>query len=145
MLTINVSTLVFGKEGNQNPLPEVTLKLVSQQLSAKEIIVEAVKEQLSSLLKEQRDYQAIRNRFDSQYLNEHDIKQQAESGKIALDNEEKGEISLDREIERVLTAFNNKRFKMFVDGDEIQELEELCVITEGTKVNFVRLIPLAGG
>ncbi len=145
MLSINVSTQVFGDINSQASIPDVTLRLVSQQLTAKEIIANAVKEQLKHLLKEQVEYQSIRSRLNTSYLNEQQIQQMAETGKVALASEDKKEISLEQEISRVLTAFKNHRFKMFIDGNEIRTLEDLCIITEGSKVKFIRLIPLAGG
>jgi len=52
---------------------------------------------------------------------------------------------VDKEVRRALQAFRNKTFKMFVDGAEVSRLDELCTLSDGTKLSSVRLIPLVGG
>jgi len=146
MLTVSVATLVFGSGKTERPLPKVHLSLVSQRLSGRDIIANAVREQMKVLLDVHRnDFAHIQKQLNQQYLDQVEIKRQAQEGKIALGKENIKEPDLDKEIERALRAFKNRTYKMFVDGLEVIDPDEICTLTEGTKINFIRLIPLVGG
>ncbi|MEZ5583120.1 MAG: hypothetical protein R3F37_10475 [Candidatus Competibacteraceae bacterium] len=146
MLNVSVSTVVFGGGVIESPLPKVNLRLVSQRLSAREIIAQAVKEQVKALLLEhEKDYQRIQRQLQRQYLEQADVDRQAQRGKVALERVMDKVPQEEKEIERALKAFRNGSYKMFVDGSEVVELDEMCTLKEGAAVRFVRLIPLVGG
>ncbi|MEE4376798.1 MAG: hypothetical protein V2J55_04695 [Candidatus Competibacteraceae bacterium] len=146
MLNVSVSTVVFGGGAIESPLPKVQLRLVSQRLSAREIIAQAVKEQVKALLLEhEKDFQQIQRQLQRQYLEQADVNRQAQQGKVALEREKNTAPQEEREIERALRAFRHGSYKMFVDGEEVVDLDEMCTLKEGAAVRFVRLIPLVGG
>ena len=146
MPSVSVSTVIFGSSDKGSALPAVELKLVSERVSAGEIISRTVKEQLDELIRQRLDQQTIHQRFKQQYLHPEDIDRQIANGKIALARpDESATPDLDREVKRVLDAFEKQSFKMFVDGHEISHANEICTLTEGTRIKFLRLIPLVGG
>ncbi len=146
MINVSVSTLVFGSGETQVPLPKVKLRLVSQRLSARKIIADAVREQMKELTREfKKDFQHVRRQLNKQYLNQADLDRQERQGKVALEKKIAAEPNVEREIERAIQAFKNRTYKMFVDGTEVIKLDEDCTLIEGSSVSFVRLIPLVGG
>jgi len=146
MINVAVSTLVFGGGKTEAPLPPVRLRLVSQRQTAGEIISNSVREQMQELLRQHReDFDDIRKQLDKQYLQQSEVDRQARQGKVALAKKPASAPDLDKEVRHALQAFRNKTFKMFVDGAEVSRLDELCTLSDGTKVSFVRLIPLIGG
>ncbi len=69
----------------RSPLPTVSLKLVSQRLTVKEVIANAVQEQVEALLREHAsDFEQVRRQLDQQYLEQADIDKPVRDGKVAL-------------------------------------------------------------
>jgi len=146
MLNVNVSTLVFGTGETQKPLPKVKLRLVSKRVAAKTIITQAVEKQFNALLADKLDYAEMTKKLQAQYLEQSEIDTQRDSGKIALAKPQGSQLPiLENEIKRALNAFKNKSFKMFVDGEEILNLNDECTLVEGANITFIRLVPLVGG
>jgi hypothetical protein len=146
MINVAVSTLVFGGGRTEAPLPPVRLPLVSQRQTAREIIINSVREQMQELRRRHHeDFQDIRKQLDKQYLEQSDVDRQARQGKVALAKNPADAPDVDKEVRRALQAFRSNSFKMFVDGAEVSRLDDLCTLSDGTKVSFVRLIPLVGG
>jgi len=56
-----------------------------------------------------------------------------------------GRLDPARETERALAAFAAGACLLFVDGEQIHDLNELITLETDTKVQFLRLVPLAGG
>ena len=146
MLKVSVSTMAFGAKEHASDLPEVRLRLVSERLSARDIIARAVAEQIRALREEHPDDEMlIERRLTQQYLAQVDVDRQASQGKVALPARPKQGPQVKTEIERALRAFANNKFKVFVDGTEVTDLDQPCLLRDGTAIKFVRLIPLAGG
>ena len=146
MLNVNISTLVFGKGDTEKSLPQVTLKLVSQRITVRQIIQQAVEQQLKTMLADKQAYAIIRQNFNAQYLEQGEIELQQGSGKIALEKTAADEFpSQELEVRRALQGFENKCFKVFVDGNEVLNPDDECTLVDGATIKFVRLIPLAGG
>jgi hypothetical protein len=50
-----------------------------------------------------------------------------------------------RETERALAAFSAGTCLLFVDGEQVRDLDQRIPLAANTKVQFPRLVPLAGG
>jgi hypothetical protein len=146
VLNVNVSTLVFSKGDTERSLPQVTLKLVSQRITVRQIIQQAVEQQLKTMLADKQAYASIRQNFNAQYLEQGEIELQQSRGKIALEKPAADELpSLELEVRRALQGFERKYFKIFVDDNEVLNPNDECTLVDGATIKFVRLIPLAGG
>ena len=104
------------------------------------------------MLEYKDDVERIEQLLARQYLQQADIDQQSDDGKVALTRprlsartRKLGRLQEEAEIDRATQAFEHNRYKMFVDGTEVADLDELCTVREGTTINFVRLVPLVGG
>lgn len=145
MLHIRVSSLIFGK-GERDFLPEINLQLLRREVSVKDLIAQTVEKQLNALQENSLSPEEISKKMNAQYLETQDIEQQQLSGKIALSRPDERKMpSLEREIDKALVAFQNRRFKIFIDGDEVLDINETCILKEDGNIKFVRLIPLVGG
>lgn len=149
MHNVNVATLILGTPNQEEPLPEVKLRLASERLSARELLAKTVAEQWHALKADQHDNARIEACIKRHYLDAEAIAEQADSGKIALpakDSNKTAQIeNIEQHIDRVLNAFARGCFKMFVDGEEVAGLDDHCLLVDGTQVRFIRLIPLVGG
>ncbi|UHA73438.1 hypothetical protein [Paenibacillus sp. 481] len=80
------------------------------------------------------------------YLTEEDIKASANNGKVGF-----GTIHDDRQpdehqaVESALLAFSDGLYRVFVNEEEIVQLDTPLVLTDGDKVVFMRFTMLAGG
>lgn len=50
-----------------------------------------------------------------------------------------------RETERALAAFTTGTCLLFVNGEQVHDLAQHVTLEADTKVQFLRLVPLAGG
>jgi hypothetical protein len=58
---------------------------------------------------------------------------------------DKSRLDADREAESAPAAFKAGTCLLFINGEQIHELERRIELGVDTKVQFLRLIPLAGG
>lgn len=79
------------------------------------------------------------------YLTDEDIQIKAATGKINFGvnyNEMPGD--MEKAIRNALQSFEDGIFRVFVDGKELESLEESVMLKEGSELTFVRLTMLAG-
>ena len=146
MHNATVSTCVFGTGVTEHPLPDIHLKLASERISAQALIRRTVEAQINQMLQDQQSTSVIKLHLNAQYLVQSEIDRQKREGKIALEKAPQEEqISIEAEAAKALQAFQKKGFKMFVDGNEVGDLEEDISLTDKTTISFIRLIPLVGG
>jgi|GEM_PF-2411644 len=148
MVTVNVSTVIFGSNDKERSLPAVRLSLISQRITAQEILIRSVKKQFEALREQHLGQAAIIECIERHYLSASTIRKQSNLGKIALENPSHTQSktkNLEVEITRVVHAFNEGQFKMFIDNTEITDLNEHCTLKKTSQIKFIRLIPLVGG
>lgn len=143
MINVSVTSEIFGSVQPQDKIPSVILKLASEQITLKEIIERSVQEQIDCMKRKEKSMAQIEKDLRNQYLSQEDIDELASEGKVAYVSASEDKAKF--EALRALNAFRRKRFKVFIDGEEVQDLAEKRAIYEGCTINFVRLIPLAGG
>ena len=44
-----------------------------------------------------------------------------------------------------MQGFEARAYKVLLDGEPVESLEQMITLTRGTKITFLRLIPLVGG
>ena len=79
------------------------------------------------------------------YLTNEEIQDKATTGKISFGVNYNG-MSADTEkaIRNALQSFEDGIFRIFVDGEELESLEQPVSLHEGSELIFVRLTMLAG-
>ncbi|MDO6527952.1 hypothetical protein Q4519_19945 [Motilimonas sp. 1_MG-2023] len=148
MLHVNISVLVFGHEPNYIPIPDVSLQLTQTGISASELIRLTVVKQISAMTAAKNQPESIAQSVQHQYLHPDDVEQMQAEGKIALAKPlttSTPVINVEQEAAKAITAFRNKRFKIFIDGEEVQDVDQLCQLHNDSNIKFLRLIPLVGG
>jgi hypothetical protein len=148
MPTIKVQSRITG---NAKPdLDPVLLEILTERLTAAELIARTVTEQVSDLLsRHQQDADAAQQALARQYLTEADVAAQAARGSIRLPGKPPAQrvphIDVQAEIDQALCAFTTGKFLIFTGGRQITRLEEELDFREQTTVMFLRVMPLAGG
>lgn len=79
------------------------------------------------------------------YLTDEDIQVKAATGKINFGVNYNGmSANMEKAIRNALQSFEDGIFRVFVDGKELESLEEPVMLKEGSELTFVRLMMLAG-
>lgn len=79
------------------------------------------------------------------YLTDEDIQVKAATGKINFGaNYNEMPADMEKAIRNALQSFEDGIFRVFVDGKELESLEESVMLKEGSELTFVRLTMLAG-
>ncbi len=89
--------------------------------------------------------QKTENKSLLQFLAPSEIKEQSEKGKIGfgeLFNTEKA--NLDKSIETAFLAHKDGLFSVFVDDEEVSDLEQKITVDENTNITFIKLTFLTG-
>jgi hypothetical protein len=148
MSQIVVTCQVAGAAPGQPGLPSVLLELGSQPITAAQLIRRTVEEQLRELTARQAlSAEQRAQAFDRQYLTDDEIRRQAESGAVGRAprplRRPAGDV--EQEVARALRAFACGAFVLLVDGRQVEQLDSVVDAGLGTRVTFLRLMPLVGG
>lgn len=113
---------------------EFTLELVSSRINARELIRSRVRQEVE-------EYNA---RQPEIY---HGLVQPTETEKTLNGYRLRRRRKLDwrEESEKAIEAFRRNGFLILVNDRQIESLDEEFVIDAGTKVTFIKLVPLVGG
>ena len=131
--------------------PQVVLDILEETITARELIRRTVSEHLRKLGRESPT-PPRESTLSHLYLTESEIRSQADSGKIALENSPSSS-NIDPDpatfesnaIKSAEKAFRLGRFTILIAGRQIDDLNTPLSFEDQTKVIFLRLVPLAGG
>lgn len=147
--TIEVRSRVVGSSPQDPALAPVVLELLEERMTVAELIRRTVEEQVRELLARRRiDAQQVRRALDRQYLTPEEIARQAQEGAVRLPSARAvrvPEIDPAAEAQKALRAFEAGAYLVLVDGRQVERLDETVTFAPGTRVTFLRLMPLAGG
>jgi hypothetical protein len=117
-------------------LGSIMLTSAEVRLSAVDLIRLAVAEQIRELTARRRlsDGEAVRA-LRRQYQTDGSISSLPDAGRL----------NPERETERALKAFTGGTCLLFIDGEQVRELDQPITLGNETKVQFLRLVPLVGG
>ena len=132
--------------------PQVVLDILEETITARELIRRTVSEHLRKLGRESPT-PPRESTLSHLYLTESEIRSQADSGKIALENSPSSSSNSDPDptafesnaIKSAEKAFRLGRFTILIAGRQIDDLNTPLTFEDQTKVIFLRLVPLAGG
>ncbi|MGH1358871.1 MAG: hypothetical protein ACRBC3_08920 [Burkholderiaceae bacterium] len=149
MLHINVASVIFGEAPDDGNLPDLSFTLPFNTLTLADLIARTVENQVNDLLeRHERSERQIQAMLAKRFLAAAEIAQQAKSGKIALPSAARTSpfrLDVDAEIKRAITAFEQDKYKIFIDGREYDDLTASLTFEQAVKVKFMRIMPLAGG
>jgi hypothetical protein len=147
-INVAVKWLVSGESKVGQDLGAVNLRLVSEKITVRELISRTVTEQIKELTETQKAQAAtIHLVLARQYLTTKDINQLTETGRIRLPSEKKvnkadsAVINVEEEINKALNGFDTQAFRVLADGDQMESLDQELVLTDDTKLVFLRLTP----
>jgi len=151
-INVAVKWLISGESKVGQGLGEVNLRLVSEKITVRELISRTVTEQIKELTETQKAEAAtIHLVLARQYLTPKDINQLTETGRIRLPSEKQvnkadsAVINVDEEINKALNGFDTQAFRVLADGEQMESLDQELVLTDETKLVFLRLTRLVGG
>lgn len=148
-VTIEVESRVVGDRGEPGPLGTVQVTVTARRMPVAELIRSAVLEQIEVLLtKRKLEAEEVREVLNRQYLTPAELAAQAERGAVRYPSKRKRAapaINPEAEVQKALEAFEARRYLIVVDGQQVQGIEEDVVVGPGSKVTFLRLMPLMGG
>lgn len=145
---VAINCMVIGEARPGPRLAPVRLELVSERISVRDLIGRVVTEQIRELTEQHRaEADVVQLALARQYLTAQDVEVQAEAGRIRLPTEPKATpgIDIQREIGKALQGFKARAFRVVVDGETLESLDDDVVLGRDTKVVFLRLMPLVGG
>lgn len=145
--SVAVQCKVIGDAAGPGLAP-VQLQWATERVSVRELIRRAVAAQIDALLLQQRaEAGLVQLALARQYLTAKDVAVQAEAGRIRLPTAAKSPPVLDveAEIRKALHGFEQRAFRVLVDGETLDSLEDELVVAQASKIVFLRLMPLVGG
>ena len=133
-----VETKVTGqrRRGDQ----ATTIDVLAGELTLSELIRSVVESEVEGFRQRQLDRQLL------QVLTNEQIAAGAAVGKITSGGSELDqEVDLDEAKATAIQAFEDGFYFVFVNGEQIEALNETVTVDDATTMLFVRLTPLAGG
>ncbi len=154
--SVLVRSEVFGGAADEGEMPEVSLEALDEELPLRELIRRVVEEQVRELLANKRSEardeasapEEVRRILERRYMTPEEISQYGREGAVRLPAErERGEpeIDLNAEVRQAIRAFEAGGYCVFVGDRQVESLEERVRFAPGTRVVFLRVMPLVGG
>ena len=148
-LVVEVRSRVVGESPEAPDLAPISLRLLDERLSVAELIRRTVEEQVRELTVRRRlDAEQAGRALARHYLSTEEVAAQARRGAVRFPTTRAGKAAqLDPalEVEKALRAFEAGTYVILVDGRRVERLDEVVPFSPGTKVTFLRLMPLVGG
>jgi hypothetical protein len=129
-VTLEVTTHLYGL-GAERRTPSVYVVLAERRLPARALIAEHVRGEV------QRTEQSRTASLALHYMLADDLRASPSPADSVLD--------VDAEIARAWSGLSERRYMLVVDGVAISDLDTPLALTERSRINFVRLLPLIGG
>lgn len=149
---VKVSSTIFGAD--ESGIEPIHFYSHVETLTVKALIARTVEQQIEVLLSDQNHRPEVlrktRKVLAKQYLSEQDIAQMSQQGSIHLpeieiESVETKPINTKNEIRYACQAFQQRRFFITVNGEQVVALDDMVSLTENSTVLFIRLMPLVGG
>jgi hypothetical protein len=136
-MTIAIETKIIGLPDSEDEVYDLQIEDLPEYISLKDIIREKVRAEVKAYNANQkigygREYRSFED-LDK------DIRKGEVNVKRVLVKDIEGEVS------RAINAFNDGKYKVFFNGEQVNDLEEKIPTELDSTIMFVRLIPLTGG
>lgn len=148
-ITIEVRSRIAGLAVNDLALQPAILELIEERITVGELIRRTVEEQVRELVGRRKlDALQARQALARQYLTEDEVGAQARQGAVRYPSSHPPSIpriSPQAEVQKALAAFERGSYMVMIDGKRKERLDEEITFAPGTRVTFLRVMPLAGG
>lgn len=115
-------------------LGEIVVELLTERVTVRELI-------RSRVYQEVQDYNIRRPEYYRGLVQPTDAETTLNGFKLRRP----GAIDGSRQFERAIEAFQHTRIVVLVNDRQAESLDEEIEVGPGTKVSFIKLVPLAGG
>ena len=131
---------------NQDPTEAILLQLLTEQITARELIKRSVTAFIQRLTMSGKKADPIATAYGL-FLTQEQITAMKASGKVAIESARPcTELpNQDKAIKQALTAFRTGVYTLLINGRQVTDLDEVLSFEEQTKAIFIRLVPLVGG
>ena len=151
LLHIEVQSRIAGLAANDQTLQPVILDLIDERITVAELIRRTVEEQVRDLIAHRKldalkAQEALQRQYH--YLSDDEIASQAKQGTVRYPSSRPvsiPQIDPQAETEKALAAFEQGGYMILIGGRRVERLDEQITFAPGTKVTFLRVMPLAGG
>lgn len=136
-MEIYISMKSVGKR--KNVISKHSVQLLIPPGSLRILMSEIIKLNIQQVKEKQEEKQLVN------FLTETEINNQASNGKVgfgAVYNENKPDLM--EAIQTATQAFEDGLFRVFVNSEEVEDLDKPLEFTDGDEVVFIRLTMLAG-
>jgi hypothetical protein len=125
---------LVDEQPNGTVVRELVLELASEKTTAREIIERRVRHEVARFNSELGDvFHGLVQPTDTEaLLNGYRLRT-------------KRRIDADEQCKLACRAFESNGFFMLADDHQIESLDDEVIVTPGSKVSFVKLVPLVGG
>lgn len=146
-LTLTIEAQVLGQRRPAMPAWNMTLTPAAASaagLTLRELLALVVRQEVAAFAQRQEQRRLAR------VLLPDDIARGAARGKVALGGDVEGRdaaqsVDVEEAVATALQAFADGFYFVFLDGRQLQHLDDVVALREGGHLRFVRLMPLAGG
>jgi len=145
MYRITVETIFCDNKGGFSGIEPVRAEFEFPSIQLAELIRLAVESQLREGDGRYKDGQEKFHGLQRQYLLNEDIDELAAAGKVSVDAKFGPQLDQTACIEAALEGFRRKRYFVVANGTRPAQLNDSIILLPNTEVQFVRLMPLAGG
>lgn len=143
---LHVESLVLRGARNEALTPGLNLHLDDSRLSLGELIRRVVLHQVA-----ERTVAGWLDRLQASvpadYLSDDDIRRQAARGAIKphAERPDAPRIDAEAEVRRALEGFRQRRYRVLLDGQMLNDLDHSLDLPAQARLTFLRLVPLVGG
>lgn len=111
-----------------------TLDLMSERITARELLRERVRHEVE-------EYNARQPEYFRGLVQPVDAEKTLNGYRLRT----KRQLDWEEQFDKALEAFDRYRFILLVDERQVETLDEVIAITPETSVTFLKLVPLVGG
>lgn len=126
--------------GRKKPFEHQPIALTRTSLTLQDLLTEVVERQVEQFNTRQQDQQLL------QVLTPAAYSKGIEQGKIISGGQEHQQVAdVQEAIEVAIQAFKDGLYYVFLEEEQLEDLNQPLQIAENTRILFVRLVPLIGG
>ncbi len=140
MTTLRVEAAVAGRRHAGAPEHELAVSLPAGATLLRELIEAIVRAEVSAFAARARDERLVR------VLTDEALEEGLAAGSVRSGGREvAADVDPDDAVRTAIEAQQDGLFQTIVDESPIDDLDDVVELRDGTRVMFLRLVPLAGG
>lgn len=126
------------------PFESIILELIEAEMTVSTLIRRTVEKQVEQSTDWRRlEWEKVRKILEKRCTPQENLEMQQQQGVIQVT--EIPSSKREEEISRAMHRFKKGEYIIFLDGKQLQSLEETITLTSTSKIIFLKLFPLMGG